>query len=358
MSPKTRRRTFLKRAFVVGLGGATICVVQAQVAEAKLPTIWEEILQATRAVLGDPDRPSDPFELSKKLPARAQEIAQRYGRADVEALYRSVDAAVEQCRDVDERLYSGHLAELVLAEIVDPADELGYKRVLQWWSHSAVVGSSALAAVDSYHDARSRAFLLDVALDEGRLAESGFLAVQLLRGYGSAEVQEKLSAALQAEQALPQNIPEHELLKRRARESILKGAIASLVYAGRITDPDRRESFLKFETRLWRARAIGPTGFRGWSQQFYEAARIAERGWRNGDEESVVRIFEDPLSLDDELRMASSLLHRISDEDRKRIDAVAHGNSRTAEFARQAMRLWELRSKSPINLEAYQKLFR
>ena len=345
--------------------GFVAATADGQEDEAPLPKIWNDILREAEVVLkeaGDSFRRDMLWEPAKR-------IAQRYDRSAIETLWRSEEQAYKHLRSKNSvKVYknSKMLSAFVIIELADPEDSCGlmstYKEPIQgiWSSTRGLI----LAAIDCYHDEASREFLLNIALDDQMLPELGKrrrgpydmpslpgLALQFLRGYESTqELRDKLEKALHTEEAAIEKYMHSNwdsMFFTHADD--LRAVLSSIDYAASLKDPAEQARYRGFQSRLWRARATGPRGFRGVQMQFSAAAGIVSKQWQEGDERFVLRIFEDPASLPDETRIAIYLAHILPDT--KKLEAIASSTSPQAESARRAL-VWNAQSKikKPIHV--------
>jgi hypothetical protein len=297
-----------------------------------LPAIWIEIEREVRAVVQQPGSLNDLTALRRRLQERSEKIAEHYDRPAVAMLFGSVQEARKRMRNTTEDQLAAQLSALVIADLADPADEQGLKSVLTRWS--VKFGNDwdlvAIAAVDIFHDESSRKLLLEVALQDatasGAKHKGRFLfdppdrsgiAWQLLRGYEAEDLREKLQKELIAARA----VAERDHPQWRSRAADLRTVMSCIDYAARVQDPAVRARYRSLQSRIWRARAFGPKGFRAVQSQYSEAAKIVQKQWRPGDEPFLIRILEDTASTPDETLIASYLVHRLPDNARKELDA-------------------------------------
>lgn len=206
----------------------------------------------------------------------------------------------------------------------------------------------AAAAIDTYHDARSRNLLVQIAVKEGEFGwtEDGeghacwdgpsVYALGLLRSYEPQGIRPKIEAALRVEAARekPQAPPD---AIRTTSDDYLRALLESWQYAASL-DPAERDCYRDFEHRLWRAWALA----RGWGSRkagvpFESAAKTLDMQWKQGDDRFLLRIFEDPSSTIEETRIGEHLVHRFSADAKKRLETIAKSDSPKADAARRAL---------------------
>ncbi len=244
----------------------------------------------------------------------AKEIAQQTSRAEIEEMVRSGDANLKRLSS-HVWINSQAILTRALLNIADPHDKrrqwnnLGMPGDVSW--HGA-----ATAAIDNYHDARSRDLLVELALKErlagylgdprrGSLSHGTFVvyATGLLRGYDPGEIRPKIEAALKVEEAKEKpKAPPNAMIVTSA--DYLRALLESWNYAATLK-PAERDRYRDFERRLWRAWALaGGWKSRKADMQIYSAADYFWKHRKDGDERFLKRISEVPTSTVEEKQVA------------------------------------------------------
>ena len=329
----------------------TVSATGVHAQEKTVPEIWMRIEQEAESIAKESvDGEWDRNALQMQLDEEAREIADHCGRSDIETMVRTVNAHLP--RPHAGQMYVNAISIRVLVEVADPKGEHGLKDLRRrggsWESNVSWYGV-AVAAIDVYHDNRSRDLLVELALKEGlfgwTLEEGGgssafaspvVYALGLLRSYEPQEIRPKIEAALRVETGKEKpKVPPNATCTTSA--DYLRALLESWKYAASL-DPAERDRYRDFEHRLWRAWALA----RGWGSRkggvpFWSAAGTLEKHWKQGDDRFLLRIFEEPTSTVKETRIAEHLAHRFSADTKKRLEAIADGSSPKAGAARRAL---------------------
>jgi hypothetical protein len=152
-----------------------------------------------------------------------------------------------------------------------------------------------------------------------------------LRCFSWEDGQEKVETALKQLEASP----EESLSKTRAI-ACLRSTLVSYEYK-----KQRGEEwgyYWNFEYLLWNAYALAPRSDEQDTDAAYQyvADELVEQ-WEDEYEPFVLRIFEEPTSLDVELEVATYLVDQLSPENRAKLAEIAEGDSTHAEHAKRAI---------------------
>lgn len=301
-----------------------------------LPKIWSEIEQEVELLR---ERKND----KELYPANilwepARRIASRHKRRAIHLLFDSwwdCDKVLAQ----DNIRLAKKLAAYVIVEVAERETHSGLKDVFKDSERTGFransYGTVTFAAVDSYHDEMSQAWLLDVAL-KNTDKDHWMYALQLLRGYEyNPKVSERVNQVLRAKLRHPEKATPNSRHSALIRD--LQSLLSSFRYATSLQDTKLRSKYHSFESRFWRARVVGPRGFIGRHMEHAVAAAMFDKQWHAGDEEFLLRIFADTASTLDELEIAVNLAYRLNKTDAPKLKVIAEGNSRQAPFASRAL---------------------
>jgi hypothetical protein len=340
------------RCQVAAVCFAVVAVSGLYAQEKELPEIWRRIERAAEAVRQDGSH-LDYGGRQIPLDRAAREIGHASQRADIEALVSSRSEYPEPRRDKKEEdsskweadyarwLLAGDISIRVLLDVADPKGDYAFRRYMpdpfgdfRWYGVAA-------AAVDTYRDLGARNLLVELALAQcpsGTLpareypsaADAGTYASGFLRTYEPDAIRSRIEDAYRKEAAKPR--PQTTL-------HYLHALLESWDYATHL-DPAGGDRYRDFEHRLWWACALAS----GWHHHierapYAGAAFILEKQWKQGDDSFLLRIFEQPASTNLETRVAQYLVHRLSPDAKKRLEAVAAGSSLQARAARQALEI-------------------
>ncbi len=325
----------------------------ADAASETMPRAWPVIRTEIRRLAELPPAP-DGIELRKRLDRAAIIIAIKMDRAEIERMIRTADKALPP-RDKDLDGLTASLSGMVIARIADPNDEHHFvSRSRRWGVGKSSMGTIdwyalAMAAIDLYHDQASFKLLLEFGLKDdpgmygwsvGHWDHPAVEALGFLRGYDSndsarADVERQLRIAIRRSKQDGVAASQAAL-----RAKYLKALVASWDYAKGLNE-SRRKEYREFERRLWRAWSLSRGGFRGQYGQFLDAMEIFR--WREGDEGFFLRIFESPASTPEELLLAEYMAPRLSEDGKRRLQAVAKGDSPRASNAERALLLMKKR---------------
>ncbi len=342
--------------------------VQAGQKEA-LPPIWERIEQEADAYAAALDAitdvPPHSREAKERLAGQWQaavaEVVRCYGRDAIIPL--GPGFAELRDRSLTEQR-EDHLARVVsfAADVVKLITrDAGHDPRFVGWPRALFPGlayrrqghelaqhtfsSTAALVIDLHDDQWARDALLAVSLE-------GSNGLGLLRAYEGEHVRPKIQAALPELDRLGE-----QDLRAAGRAAVMRSLLASYDYADRLDEPTR-EQYRSFERRLWRALILAPwvpSGSRKAYLPWNDAARTMVlgkgtlvAGWQDGDEQFVLRIFQEPTSTPMELLVAVRLGHKLSPQARQQLTEIAESDSPHARYARPALqRHAALRSNIP-----------
>ena len=284
----------------------TVSVTGVHAQEKTVPEIWMRIEQEAESIAKESvDVEWDHNALQMQLDEEAREIADHSGRSDIETMVRTVNDHLP--RPHAGQMYVNAISIRVLVDVTDPKGEHGLKDLRRrggsWESNVSWYGV-AVAAIDVYHDNRSRDLLVEIVLKEEKhgWVEDGegyacwqspsVYALGFLRSYEPQEIRPKIEAALRGEAVKEKpKLPANAI--HAMREDYLRALLESWKYAASL-DPAERDRYRDFEHRLWRAWALA----RGWGSRkggvpFWSAAGTLEKHWKQGDDRFLLRIFGD-----------------------------------------------------------------
>ncbi len=152
-----------------------------------------------------------------------------------------------------------------------------------------------------------------------------------LRYFWQEDFREKVATALRELEESTDESP-----KRTRAIACLRSTLASYEYK-----KQRGEGwghYLNFEWLLWQAWVLAPRGDDHNVDAAYQyvADELGE-DWQGEYEVFVLRIFEEPTSLDAELEIAVHLVDRLSPENREKLAKIAASDSPHAAYANRAM---------------------
>lgn len=298
------------------------------------PRIWSEIEQEVKLLSEDVKKALE----ANVLWETSRKIACHHDRNVIHQLFNSwsdCDKFLAQ----DNVHLGKKIAAYVMVEVAERETHSGLKDLFKnserHGGRFSGYGLVAFAAIDSYHDKMSQAWLLDVTLN---VTENNYwmYALQLLRGYETnARVSERIDQVLRA--TLLQNNKVRSNPRNSALISNLQALLSSFQHASNLQDRKKLPKFRDFESRFWRARTVGQRGFHRVHEEHQVAAQLIETQWRAGDEEFLLWIFENPASTLEELEIAVNLAHRLKKIETPKLKAIADGASRQAPFADRAL---------------------
>jgi hypothetical protein len=164
-----------------------------------------------------------------------------------------------------------------------------------------------------------------------KLTAQGVIYGGWLRCFWWEECEEKVEAALKGLEGATDDSP-----ARTRAIACLRSTLASYEYVQRLEEGG--EYYWDFEWLLWQAYALAPRNDEQNVDTVYQyvADELAEQ-WQDEYELFVLRIFEEPTSLDAELEIAVHLVDRLSPENREKLAKIAASDSPHAAYANRAM---------------------